>query len=199
MKLRFSPTSPFVRKVRAVAVATGLDARIENVRTETTDPSWWGDNPLGKVPALVTDDGRALIDSPVICEYLDSLHDGPKLFPPDGEARWTALQHQALADGIMDACVSCFQESRRPDGERSPGWIERQRGKVERTVAVLEAEAASLEGDPDIGNIAVGCALGYIGLRMPDFDWRTPAPHLAKWYEAFAKNPFMTETAPPPA
>ena len=198
MILRYSPTSPFVRKVLAVAVATGLDSRIENVRTETTDPSWWGENPLGKVPTLITDDGQAVVDSPVICEYLDSLHDGPKAFPPEGDARWTALRHQALADGIMDACVSSFQESRRPDGERSPAWIERQRGKVERTAAVLEAEAASLEGNPNIGKIAVGCALGYIDLRMPDLDWRTSAPRLAIWYEAFAKNPFMTETAPPP-
>ena len=199
MKLRFSPTSPFVRKVCAVAVATGLESRIENVRTETTDPSWWGDNPLGKVPALITDDGKALIDSPVICEYLDSLHDGPKVFPPAGEARWTALQQQALADGIMDACVSSYQELRRPDGERSLGWVERQRGKVDRTLVTLEAEAASLEGDPDIGNIAVACALAYIDLRMPDLDWRAAAPRLTNWYEGFAKNPFMTETAPPPA
>src|SRR5215813_1681367 len=101
MKLRYSPASPYVRKCLALAHEAGLAGRIERVPTVTADPASGlaKDNPLGKVPALVLEDGQAIFDSPVICEYLDSLHDGPKLFPPAGAARWTALRHQALADG----------------------------------------------------------------------------------------------------
>ncbi|MEK7820711.1 MAG: glutathione S-transferase N-terminal domain-containing protein, partial [Pseudomonadota bacterium] len=117
MKLRFSPTSPYVRKVCVVALETGLFARLDLAPTNVwaADTDIGRDNPLGKVPALATDGGEVLFDSPVICEYLDSLHDGAKLFPAAGGARWTALRRQALADGILDASVLRFLENRRKD------------------------------------------------------------------------------------
>ena len=108
MKLHYSSASPYVRKVMAVAIARGLDGRIEKIATNphVSPPELLADNPLSKVPALVTDDGLALFDSPVICEYLDSLGDAPALFPPAGRARWVALRLQAIGDGILDAAVS---------------------------------------------------------------------------------------------
>ena len=196
MKLHYSPTSPFVRKVMATAIETGLAGRIEKVTTQTADPALAEDNPLGKIPALITDDGGKLYDSPVICEYLDSLNEGAKLFPT-GEGRWTALRRQALADGIMDAGVSCFAEARRPAGERSPDFVEKQKGKVRRAAAQLEAEVGELGEPVTIGHIAIGVALGYVDLRLADMDWRAQCPNLAQWYESFSARPSMTETAPP--
>src|SRR3990167_1033017 len=107
MKLRYSPTSPYVRKVSVTLIETGLDKNIERVATSVWDPKTdiGKDNPLGKIPTLITDDGAVLYDSPVICEYLDGLHKGPKLFPASGEARWRALRLQALGDGMTDAGI----------------------------------------------------------------------------------------------
>ena len=197
MELRYSPTSPFVRKVMATAIETGTAGRIEKNPTKTADPDLAGDNPLGKVPALVTDDGEKLYDSRVICEYLDGLHDGPALFPAPGPARWTALRHQALSDGIMDAIVACVVEARRTQNEESRAYTEKQKGKVRRAVAQLEGEADDLGGPLTIGHVTMGCALGYIDMRMSDMDWRQDAPRLARWYVDFATRPSMTETAPP--
>lgn len=198
MKLRYSPTSPYVRKVSVVALETGLDQRIERIPTNVWAPSTdvATDNPLGKVPALITEGGETLFDSPVICEYLDSLHDGLKLFPPPGGARWTALRRQALGDGILDAGVLRRLESGRPENERSSSWIARQTATVRRGLDALEDEAEALGGPITIGHIAIGCALGWLELRFPDDDWRENRPSLARWYETFAQRPSMQETVP---
>ena len=197
MKLRFSPTSPFVRKVLATAIEAGVAGRIEKIPTQTADPSLVKDNPLAKVPALVTDDGGQLYDSPVICEYLDNLGGKAKLFPAPGAARWKALRRQALADGIMDATVAVFAENRRPENERSPSFVDKQMDKVRNAVAQFEGEAADLGGPVTIGHVALGCALGYLDLRFPETAWRRQAPKLAKWYETFATRSSMKESAPP--
>jgi glutathione S-transferase len=201
MKLYFSPTSPFVRKITVLAAETGLDGRIQKASTGPLGPGSEvaKDNPLGKVPCLVTDRGEALYDSPVICEYLDSLHTGPKLFPATGPVRWTALRRQALADGIMDAAVARVTEGRRPENERSPAAIEKQRKVIAGALDVLEAEADKL-GDPkgavDIGTVTVACALGYMDLRHGGDNWRQGRPKLAKWFEAFSQRPSMQATVP---
>jgi len=199
MKLRYSPTSPYVRKVLVAAIETGLDKRIELVTTSTADPASGlvKDNPLGKVPALLLDDGSSLYDSPVICEYLDSLHAGPKLIPASGPQRWTALRRQALADGIMDAGVLGRGEALRPEGEKSPAFLALQRQKMAAATDALEKEAASFGTGLDIGLIAIGCALGYADFRYAADEWRKGRPALAKWYEGFAKRPAMQRTAPP--
>ena len=135
MRLRYSPTSPYVRKVSVCAIEFGLAERIERIPTDTLDPKTdlAEHNPLVKVPALVLEDGEVLYDSPVICEYLDSLHDGAKIFPPAGPERWTALRQQALGDGILDAAILCMLETlRRPEALRWRGWIDKQTGKVTR-------------------------------------------------------------------
>ena len=142
MKLRYSPTSPYVRKVTVTALETGLHDRIERLPTDIREPraDFLADNPLGKVPTLITDDGLPLFDSRVICEYLDSLHDGHKLFPVDVPARWRTLRLMALADGILDAAVLRRMETLRPEKEQSAAWIERQKAKVTRGLDMLERE-----------------------------------------------------------
>jgi glutathione S-transferase len=203
MKLRYSPTSPYVRKVSVTAIELGLAGQIERIQTNTQDRDSGiaEHNPLGKVPALILDDGSVLYDSPVICEYLDSLHDGPKLFPAAGPARWTALRQQALGDGILDAAILRMIETlRRPEALRWQGWIDHQSAKVVRAVDRLQAEAAELQGgfaDPlTIGGIAAGCALGYLDFRAPELEWRAGRTDLAAWYEDFSQRPSMRETLP---
>ena len=199
MRLRYSPTSPYVRKVLVTAIELGLAEGIERVPTDTLDPmsGLSDDNPLGKVPALILEDGEVLYDSPVVCEYLDSLHEGPKLFPPSGPERWRALRRQALGDGILDAAILRMLETlRRPEALRWKGWIDKQAGKVTRALDLLETEAASL-GDPlTIGHITIGCALGYLDFRFADDDWRAGHAELAAWYEDFAGRPSMQQTVP---
>jgi glutathione S-transferase len=194
MKLRFSGTSPFVRKVVIQALETGLDSKIERVTTATTDPALAKENPLSKVPSMTLDDGSHLYDSPVICEYLDSLHGGAKMFPAAGPARWTALRRQALGDGMMDAAVARRGESRRPANEQSPSAMEAQRAKVVAGLDVLEGEADKLGSGIDIGLISIACALGYLDFRFGSEDWRKGHPKLARWFEAFAKRPSMQAT-----
>jgi len=198
MKLRYSPTSPYVRKVSVTAIETGLDSRIERVETNVWDPQTdiGGSNPLGKVPTLILDDGTVLFDSPVVCEYLDSLHDGLKLFPAAGDARWQALRLQALGDGVLDAAVHVVVEGRRDEALRSPGWIERQKTVIARALDFLEEDVEMLSGDLSIGLISVGCALGYLDLRMPDDPWRRDHPALADWFDTFSERTSMASTVP---
>jgi glutathione S-transferase len=201
MKLRYSPASPFVRKVRVAAIEAGLDDRIERVPTNPMrrDDVAGSPNPLGKVPCLETDDGMALYDSPVIVEYLDTLHAGAPLIPREGKARWDALRRQALADGILDATVLCFVEGLRKPERRSQGWISHNRAAVARAVDALEDEAATFSdprGRPDIGAIAVGVALDFIGMHFPDYGWRETHPRLAAWHLEFRARPSMQATVP---
>jgi glutathione S-transferase len=199
MKLHYNVASPYVRKVMAVAIETGLEDRIEPVTRMMTpvkpDADLAADNPLGKIPCLVTDDGLVLYDSRVICEYLDSLHAGPRMFP-DGPARWTALRRQAEGDGILDAALlGRYETFLRPEERRWPEWIEAQKQKFRRALDALETEAEAFE-TVDIGTITIGCALGYLDFRYGDEDWRDPRPQLAAWFEQFARRRSMAETAP---
>lgn len=198
MKLRYSPTSPYVRKVMVTAIESGLDGAIERIATNVWDPESdiARDNPLGKVPALITDGGEVLFDSPVICEYLDSLHEGVKLVPPAGGARWRALRRQALADGILDAAVLRLLEGKREPAQQSAAWIERQKAAVERTLNALEDSAAGLGEEITIGHITIAVALGYLDFRYPDDDWRAGRATLAAWYQGFAQRPSMSQTVP---
>ncbi len=199
MKLRYSPTSPYVRKVSATAIELGLAGKIERIPTNTQDRDSGiaEHNPLGKVPALILDDGGVLYDSPVICEYLDSLHEGPKLFPAAGPARWTALRQQALGDGLLDAAILRMLETvRRPEEFRWQVWIKHQTAKMTQALDRFEAEASKFGEAPTIGQITAGCALGYLDFRFPDLNWREGRPGLAAWCEIFAQRPAMQETQP---
>jgi glutathione S-transferase len=205
MRLRYSPTSPFVRKVMVVAHETGLVERIERIPTAVapTKPNEEvaRENPLVKVPALTTDDGLVLYDSHVICEYLDTLHAGPKLFPATGTARWIALRQQALGDGMLDAAILGRYETVRPKEFMWQDWIDAQLRKVRGALAALEheAEAGELGSGSDgatIGRITIGCALGYLDFRYQSEEWRSRSRRLAQWYEAFAARKSMQLTVP---
>ncbi|MBV9249971.1 MAG: glutathione S-transferase N-terminal domain-containing protein [Acetobacteraceae bacterium] len=196
MKLHYSPTSPYVRKVMACAIVRGIDGQIELVRTNpnASPPELLAHNPLSKVPCLVTDDGVALFDSPVICEYLDSVGDGLPMFPSHGAARWRALKQQALADGILDASVPRRAEMQKPQDEGRVAWIARQEAVVARALDALEVDPP--HRIVDIGSIAVACALGYLDFRYSAQPWRPTHSKLTAWFEAFSLNPGIARTAP---
>lgn len=201
MKLHYSTTSPYVRKVVVSALETGFNDRIERVTRAITpvnpDPELNADNPLGKVPTLVLDDGTILFDSRVICEYLDSLHDGTRLFPASGATRWDALRRQALADGILDAGVSTrYEIAVRPEQHRWGDWAAAQQGKILRACDRLETEAGSFGDNVDIGVITIGCALGYLDFRYNDWGWRDGRSALAHWYDRFVQRESMQSTMP---
>lgn len=199
MKLRYSSTSPFVRKAMVSLHELGLLDRVELDKTNVWDPETdiGLTNPLGKVPALTLDDGYILYDSPVVCEYLDALVPGIVLFPEAGKARWKALHFQALGDGITDAGVLYLLEGRRPESEQSPNWRERQFKVMMRGLDALENEIDELAGGPlTIGQISVACSLGWLLFRFPDMDLLASRPSLKSWYEGFIQRPSMVATEP---
>lgn len=204
MRLHYSQASPYVRKVLVTAHETGLIAHIERVPT-TVSPvaeasAVTADNPLGKIPCLVTDEGEAFYDSRVICEYLDSRHTGHKLFPHEGPARWVALRRQTLADGMCDAAIlHRYETFLRPEDRQWQDWLDGQKRKVERALDLLEHEAPSFPTLPDIGLVATAVALGYQDFRFPEDAWRATRPKLAHWYAGFAERPSMQATRPPEA
>jgi glutathione S-transferase len=196
VKLFHSASSPFVRKVMACAIARELAERIELIPTDPhqSPAALIAANPLSKVPCMVTADGVALYDSPVICEYLDALDGTLPLFPRAGGLRWIALKQQALADGMMDAAVLRRGLGLLPPEAARAASMERQKAAVDRGLDALEAEVP--HPTVDIGSIAVGCALGYLDFRYRHEPWRPAHPHLAAWFAAFRLNPCMAQTEP---
>ncbi len=202
MKLVASLTSPYARKIRVALAEKSLPFELE------VDIPWLADtrvpsyNPLGKVPALVADDGELWFDSPVIAEYLDTLA-GPLLLPADRVAALPVRQAEALADGITDAAVAAFLEGMRPAERQDPAAIERQLGKIGRGLAALEARVAQRKGCAgealSIADIAIGCTLGYLDLRFAHLGWRASHPQLAAWAAGLLARPSFTTTAPPAA
>ena len=195
MKLFYSKTSPYVRKVMACAIACGVDSQIETVATDpwASPAELLAQNPLSKVPCLVTEDGVALFDSPVICEYIDFLGRG-SLFPPAGATRWRALKQQAIADGILDASIMLRQDSMRPQEDARMAVMTRQRQVVARGLDALEAEPPA--DHVDIGTISIACALGYLDFRFPQDAWRSSRPKLAAWFEDMQQRPEISRTGP---
>ncbi|MBU1359092.1 MAG: glutathione S-transferase N-terminal domain-containing protein [Gammaproteobacteria bacterium] len=203
MKLIGSAASPFVRKVRVVMAEKRLDYQfvIEDVWAAGSTIS--ASNPLGKVPCLIMDGSEAMFDSRVIVEYLDTLSPVGKLIPQQSRERAEVKTWEALADGVMDAGVLWRLEATwtgRADGERSQAWIDRQRGKVE---AGIDAMAKGLGDKPfcsgihlSLSDIAVGCALGWIGLRFPEVDWRGEHANLARLYDKLMLRPSFADTKP---
>jgi glutathione S-transferase len=197
VKLHWSPRSPFVRKVMIFAHETGLIDRLTCVRTvvamDSPNAALLPDNPLSKIPTLVRDDGSPLYDSAVICEYLDALHDRPKLFPPVGDPRWTALRRQALADGFLDFLLLWRHERAR--AQPSEALVGTFAAKYKSTMAALEQETADLRDTPlGIGHIAIGCSLSYLDFRFGDLCWRDGHPQAAAWHASFAQRPSVQAT-----
>ena len=197
MILRSSPPSPFGRKVKLALGILGLenDVTIEKADPTDANDSLRGQNPLGKIPALIVENGSVLYDSPVILEYLDHRAGGGKILPKDADARFKALTLQALCDGILDAGILLVYEGRwRPAEMAVQKWIDHQTGKVQRALAVLEAAPPALGATPNVGEITLACALGYGDLRFGGL-WRKDHPRLVAWLDAFAaKVPAFEKT-----
>lgn len=195
MKLYFSPTSPYVRKCMVTAHELGVAERItllpSNAHPVNRDARLVAANPLGKVPALVTDDGLVLYDSRVICEWLDSQHQG-QLFPREGAARWQALVLQSLADGILDAALLArYEEAVRPEALRWADWQSGQMDKLRTALLALEQAPEPLQDRVDIGTLSLACALGYLDLRFDAWGWRTRYPLVARWAAGFMQRPSL--------
>jgi glutathione S-transferase len=199
MILRSSPASPFGRKIRIAIALLGLD---KDVKVEPADTSDVSDsvrlqNPLGKIPVLLVEDGNAYYDSRVILEYLDHRAGGNKIVPRDATARLGALRLQALCDGLLDASILTIYETRwRKSESHEPKWLEHQAGKVSRALGTLEASPPPVNGMPDIGHITLACALGYRDFRF-NGSWRAGHPKLVAWLDDFAARvPAFAATKP---
>ena len=200
MKLHWSPRSPYVRKVMIVAHELGLADRLQTVRTVVggTMPhlELMRENPLGKIPTLVLADGTVIYDSPVICEYLDTLHNGPKLFP-DWPDRLTALRRLALGDGMLDIALSWLGERFRPLDKQSQPHMLLWQTKIRCCIDALEQEADALAASRfAIGHIAIGIALAYLDFRFGDLNWRDGHSRLAAWDATFDARPSVQANPP---
>lgn len=199
MKLHWSPRSPFVRKVMIVLHETGLIDRVECVRSVVAyaakpNEDVLIDNPLGKIPTLVLDDGSALFDSRVICEYLDGLHDGTKLLPPSGPERLRHLRWQALGDGMTDIMLLWRNEQMRPQGPYDV-LVSAFDRKLRASLAMLENEADALaQAQFGLGHIAIICAIGQLDFRFVDSGWQEAFPQLARWHNEAASRQSVTAT-----
>jgi len=191
LKLYGNPLSPFARKACVIAHAYGIALEQIDI-LPLSDEGFRKVNPLGKIPALALDDGMVLIDSRVICEYLDQLGGGK--FFPTGSARWNALTLQSLGDGVGEAAVMYSILGR----EDAPPPKMRTRQMAAMLAGMDALENTEFRDSPLIGEIAVGCALAYIEFRMPELDWKRSRPRLAAWYAQFCEYPAMKATAAKP-
>ena len=201
MKLFHTPTSPYVRKVMVFAHETGLSSRITTTFLRPVpmkaDATLSRDNPLSKIPALTTDDGVVLYDSGVICEYMDTLHDGPRLIPQAGPERWQALRIQALCNGILEAAILVFYErTLRPEGLRWTAWMDGQLEKVTQGLDALERDAATFGEKVELPQICAGATVGWLAFRNSLVEPTAGRPTLAKWYDQFAARESMRATVP---
>jgi len=197
MKLYITVPSPFARKCRIVAREKGLIDRIEEIVVDpyANAPELLASNPVVQVPTLIAEDGLPLNDSPVICEYLDALGEGPRLLPADGPERLRVRRLETLGNQALEMGVKLVLEKRRPEGEQSPSWIARWTANMARALDALEAAGP----DPsrlDMGVITAGVAVAWIGFRHPDFDWKTGRPALVTLQTALEKRPSFAETRP---
>lgn len=202
MKIFYSPASPFVRKVHVAALELGLDERLEKLPSAAhpvnRDANIVEHNPTGKVPTFFTDDNEVLFDSRVICEYLDSLAGGNKLFPLAGAARWRALREQAVGDGLIEAALLVRYETLvRPKEFCWQPWLDGQWAKLRSSLTVIETMAPTLGERFDIGTLTLACTLGYLDFRFKDqLDWRADHPAAAVWFESVSKRASLI-AAPP--
>ena len=194
MKLLCSNNSPYARKVRVCALELGLEDAVQLVDTSTSDPEngLRSSNPLGKIPVLLLDDGSAIYDSPVICEFLNAQADGALL--PAGAAAWHVRTRVALADGAMDAGMAARLETLRTPDLRSDAWIDKQLGTARRALDAFDR--APPHDDVDLATIAIACAIEWLRFRHPDEPWLDARPALAKWHARFGERPSLRDTRP---
>jgi glutathione S-transferase len=199
MRLYMSAPSPFVRKCRVVAREKGLAGRIEEVLADpyANDPSLVAANPIVQVPALVDDEGTVWTDSPLICAWLDSIGEGPRLIPQEGEPHWRVRRLEVLADSALEMGVKWVLENRRPENERSPSWIQRWQDGLNRSLDALEAWNPPAE-PLDLGVISTVCMLTWVGFRHPHFGWETGRPNLVALRDRLEQRASFRETHPAP-
>jgi glutathione S-transferase len=200
MKLLVSLPSPYGRKVRVVLAEKRIECDLELVDVAPEDSAVIAHNPLGKVPTLLLDDGTALYDSRVIVEFLDNVSPISRLIPQDKRERIAVRRWEALADGVIEAGALLRAETLRPEGERSPTWMRRQQGKVERGLEVLAADLGEHNWCNNdrytLADISLGCCLGWLAFRHPAIDWRGQYPNLERLYERLSERPAFADTAP---
>lgn len=218
LKLLYAPTSPYVRKVMVCAHLAGVADQIQWLDSAANpvrrDERIAAHNPLAKVPTLILADGQSLYDSRVICEYLAHLGGNGDLFPAEGPRRWVALAQQALGDGLLDAALLArYERTARPAEYQWPVWRDAQLVKVGACLEQIEQQAGELINPltypltdpqgaalaaqaPTVGEVTLGCALGYLDFRFPELDWRASHPRAAQWEAAFRKLPSMQATLP---
>ena len=200
MKLLYTPNSPYARKVRIVAIEKHIDIELEEVDLGAPDSRVVQYNPLGKVPVLILDDGTGLYDSRVIIEYLDARTPVTRLMPNDTRLRIDVIRWGALADGICDATVAIMLEERKDQQHQSAAFIEKQFTKVVNGLAALNRDISKkkwcVNETFSLADIAVGCMLGYVSLRLKSLDWQNEYPSLAKQYTILSKRPSFKDTAP---
>jgi glutathione S-transferase len=200
MRLMHGKLSPFVRKVMIAAIEKGLEDRIEIVPTAVgagkVNRELMQLNPTGKIPTLVLDDGASVYDSLVICDYLDSVKEEPKLVPSAGPARLSALRLNAIADGLLVAGVLAKGELSRPPEKQWPEWLDAQFAKVRQCVVALDQSIAVDGSRMSVGTIATICALGWLDFRVPEVTWRTGHPALAVWFDEQSKRDAVARTRP---
>lgn len=199
MKLLHGSISPFVRKVNVTLHELGLSHLVQRIPSAVSatqpNPDVVRHNPIGKIPTLVLDDGSSLYDSTVICEYLASRAGDQRLFP-GGAERWRALRLNATGDGLVQAGILARGELAREPGRRWDAIYTAQWAKVEKCLLQLESEATALATDPTIGEISVGCAIGWLDFRVKDFEWRSQHPRLANWFDRIRSRPSFEATMP---
>lgn len=197
MDLVISPTSPYARKARIVRLEKGLQDRVQVIAANplAADSRPVIQNPLGKVPSLILDDGTVLFDSPVICAYLDTIDEAPALTSFSGNRRWECERAQALGDGIMDAAFSLVMERRRDQSEQSESWLQRWRRNIIYGLAAIEQDIRVRGSIYDIGSISCAVALGYLDFRLPDIDWSKNHADLHSWYGKFINRPSFRMTS----
>jgi glutathione S-transferase len=196
VKVYNTPTSPFGRKVLITLIEKELDKKAEVLAARTPEAELPKKNPLDKLPVLVTDEGEVIIESSLICEYLDEIGTGPKLLPTDHRQRRRIIQAQAVAQGVLDAVVLLRMEDRRKPEQRSLEWIERQRKKIDRGVPALEGLLQNIGAGPTLAHINFACCLWFMEKHGIGGDWRKAAPRLAAWYDEFKKRPSFAATEP---
>ena len=199
MKLHWSSRSPYVRKVMICAHETGIAEKLDCVYSVVSlsrpNEDVMRDNPLGKIPTLILDDGRILYDSLVICEYFASLQPGSTLFPREGEARWSALRRHALGNGMLDTLLLWRSEIAKPVQQQTPAWLSTFALKTRNALDVIEAEADALAASGfDIGHIGIGTALAYLDFRFGDVGWRNGHPRADAWMRQFLARDSVVKT-----
>jgi glutathione S-transferase len=201
MKLIGSLSSPYVRKTRIVMAEKKIDCELVLENVWASDSKIHDYNPLGKVPCLILDDGEAVFDSRVICEYVDTLTPVGKLLPQERRERTEVRCWEALADGMLDAAVLMRLETTQRDaGQRSDAWIERQQRKIDDGLIAMSkglgAKNWCSANHFTLADIAFGCALGYMDFRMPDVNWREDHPNLDKHFQRLSQRQSFIDTLP---